>query len=374
MLPPLSPASSVSVPRASPLVRYTLLVYVALVIYGSLFPWRDWRNLGVPAFAFVDAVFPQYWSWREIAANLVAYWPLGLLTVWAMRPWCRGLLALIIAAVASSALSFSIEAAQVFMPGRVSSNVDWYANSLGGLLGAICACVWAIKVVDEGALLKLRLRWFDARASAGLLIIGLWILAQAAPQSLLFATGDLSRWLGDWVNQGLDILDLTGWPTPEQHVHAETAATAAAILVASLFLARQTRASAPRTVLVLMLVLGALGAKWVAYSLLLPSSAANSWLTPGALSGLLLGGLMSMALVHSPSRVLRPLFFAALSVQLLIVNFWPRNIYLRPDTYGVPVADWLHLSALLQTLSCLWPVLALLSMLRRNHSNRVHKA
>ena len=60
-----------------PLPRYLALAYAALVIYASLHPFAGWRDLGVPAFAFLEAGWPRYWTAFDLATNIVAYVPLG---------------------------------------------------------------------------------------------------------------------------------------------------------------------------------------------------------------------------------------------------------------------------------------------------------
>lgn len=365
-----APASLPDARSGSPFARYGLLCYAALLIYGSLFPWTGWRDLGVPALAFVSAAFPQYWSWREIVANLLAYLPLGVLLVLSLRPLRHGAVISALAISTCSGLSFSLEAAQTFMPGRIASNVDWAVNTLGGCLGAWIGHRWAGGLIESGWLPRMRQRWFEPAASAALLWAGLWIVAQAAPQTFAFATGDATRWLGAWIGRGFDWFGLIWWPTPEQHVHAQVAAAAASVLGAALFLSLTAHKRAPRARLTLTLLAAAVGFKTGVYGLLVPG-AAWRWLTPGAISGLALGLLTALALVHAPRRVMGLLCVAALIVQMLIVNLWPTNVYFAFDDEGLGGSGWLHLTALLQTLSCLWPLGALFWLLRRADSRRV---
>jgi VanZ family protein len=56
-----------------------------LISYASLYPFANWRDLGVPPLAFVDAAWPRYWTVFDLAVNILAYLPLGFLLALALR-------------------------------------------------------------------------------------------------------------------------------------------------------------------------------------------------------------------------------------------------------------------------------------------------
>ena len=46
--------------RPSVLARQALLLYAALIVYGSWYPFSGWRSLGLAPFAFLFDPMPQY--------------------------------------------------------------------------------------------------------------------------------------------------------------------------------------------------------------------------------------------------------------------------------------------------------------------------
>src|SRR5262245_62125198 len=110
--------------RASLLARLAFLAYTVIIVYASLTPWAGWRDLGVAAFASVTAPWPDRITRFDVIVNVLGYLPFGLLAVLALYPRVRGVGAILIALLAGTLLSGSIEAIQTFLPRRVSSNVD----------------------------------------------------------------------------------------------------------------------------------------------------------------------------------------------------------------------------------------------------------
>ena len=55
------------------------LTYALLVAYASLYPFSDWRFQGISPWAFLTAALPRYWTFFDVATNLIGYGPLGFL-------------------------------------------------------------------------------------------------------------------------------------------------------------------------------------------------------------------------------------------------------------------------------------------------------
>jgi VanZ family protein len=67
---------------ASPLA----LIYAVLIVYASLYPFADWRDQGIEAWAFLLAPRPRYWTAFDVAVNVAGYVPFGgLLALSALR-------------------------------------------------------------------------------------------------------------------------------------------------------------------------------------------------------------------------------------------------------------------------------------------------
>ncbi len=179
--------------RSSPLARYLLLSYALLVIYASLHPFSGWTALGVDPFSFVTAPRPRYVLRLDIFANILGYAPLGFLAVLALYPDWRGAKAVAAAGAAAVVLSFVLEALQSYLPSRNPSNLDFAANSAGGIAGALLAAFEAERLLAARGLKALRYRIFrhGRRVDLGLVLLALWLLMQLDPQSLLFGAGDL---------------------------------------------------------------------------------------------------------------------------------------------------------------------------------------
>ena len=103
---PVSERGSPDNGRASPLARYLLAAWLLLVLYASLHPLSGWQDRGAAAWAFLDAPLPRYITGFDIAANFLAYMPLGLLAVMALHPRLRGPVAVILATLAGAALTW----------------------------------------------------------------------------------------------------------------------------------------------------------------------------------------------------------------------------------------------------------------------------
>jgi VanZ family protein len=129
--------------------RYGLAVAVMLLIaYGSLYPFRFH---GTGTFSTDLAHFLA--SWREapqsrgdVLANLLLYIPLGLTVTLALSQGNRGwgvprYVAALLAILAGTALSLSIELAQFYDTSRVSAFSDFALNVVGSLIGAVVALV-----------------------------------------------------------------------------------------------------------------------------------------------------------------------------------------------------------------------------------------
>jgi len=61
------------------------LLYGALIVFASLFPFSGWRAQGVAPWAFLLAPLPPpYWTKFDVFTNLLGYAPLGFLLALAL--------------------------------------------------------------------------------------------------------------------------------------------------------------------------------------------------------------------------------------------------------------------------------------------------
>lgn len=354
--------------RTSITARWALLAYALVIIYASLHPFSGWVDSGVAPWAYVNAPWPRYWTWFDLVTNGVAYIPLGALLAWALYPrWCHAW-AWVVATLAAAFLSALLEGLQTYLPYRISSNVDWLCNILGGFVGAVIGSMTASPFIDKGRLREWRLRWFEREASAGLVLVAAWFAAQLHPQALAFGTGEIvapfQRLWAEVSNQ--PVMPWISTPlSVEQHWMAETLAATSAFGGAALFFVTLMRPLAPRVRLLLAFGLGAVLMKSLGAAALVDIEAVGAWLTPGAQMGAALGSILALAGCFTPYRVQRALAILGLVAGLIIVNALPDNPYYTASLAQWQQGAWVNFNGLLNMLAMTWPLMALVYMWRR---------
>ena len=334
VIPPASIAPRPAAQRAGPpapqrrsqLARSSLVVYVVLLIYGSLSPWTGWRALGVSPLAFLAAPWPAYVTGFDLSLNVLAYLPLGLLLALALHPHPRGLPAVLAATAAAACFSVLIETVQNYLPARIASNLDVLTNVGGAALGALAGAMLAPALIDDRRLQRARRLWFRPHSAALLLLAALWPLAQIHPGPMLFGNGELDRGL---VSAVLAMLDLA-LPVFDagQFAAAEALVTACGMLAAGASLTAAMKPRAPRLRMLLALLAAALAARSVAYGHQFGPERAFAWLTPGAIAGLAVGWLaVTAAAATASARTAAALATAASLLLVAAVNIVPPNPY-----------------------------------------------
>lgn len=344
--------------RESPssLARYLFIAYALLVIYASLHPFSGWIDPGVPPLAFLTAPLPRYLTAFDLTANVVGYLPFGFLAVLALYPGVRGGPAAGIAFSAGLALSLSVEALQTYLPSRFPSNVDVASNSLGALLGAVIAIMTTRLLLRDAGIQALRYRLFrdGGRVDLGLVLLGLWLLSQLNPETLLFGNGDLR---GLFQNAG-------GQHHPaEVFIRTEAAVAAANTLAVSLFATTLMKREQPLRAVILAMLITALCVRSFAHGLLFSAQDVFLWVTPGALFGIAAGTLAGViaASFSLPLRI--ALAGLALMVATAVVNLAPENPYLAAILAGWRQGHFLNFTGVTRVVSALWPFAALAYLL-----------
>ncbi|WP_144144083.1 VanZ family protein [Paraburkholderia sp. BCC1884] len=358
--------------RPSALARQALLLYTALIVYGSWYPFSGWRSLGLAPFAYLFDPMPQYLTAFDVVTNVLGYMPFGALVVLAVYPRWRGTLAVALAFLLGGLLSGVMEAVQTYLPTRVASNLDLAANALGALLGAAIMSPATGALLDRGLLRRWRLLWFERGRAALVCLVGLWPVATMYPAPRLFGLGNWPRAL--WLRFDSTTQDaLLAWTPSAWHVSAWPALLAprlpdevwealitmlnlcAALMLASL----PVRRHAPRVRLLLLFVVSTLCVKVGATFLQSQSGLAFDWATPGALAGLVCGTLLALLTLRARRKWRAALAACALTASLVLVNLLPVNPY-----FDAVLADWrqgryLHFNGLAHWLAWIWPYAAL---------------
>ena len=357
--------------KPSSFLRTALFVYVFLIVYASLYPLTGWRLPGESHFSFLFESFPRYWTWFDIFVNIFAYIPLGFILVTAVSPLLRGSKAFLFALFAGSLLSLAMESLQVFLPGRVPSNIDLLTNAGGTFIGAMAGVIFAPLIFRDDKVHHLVRSWLHFGSSRVLIIPALWPLAQIYPQNYLFGHGQIlphfSQWLSSiLVTPGGQPFMLTGnlQLTAEQYWLSETIITSTGMAGAILLLLCLLGQDAPRVTLALALFSTSIVTKIFAMALLFEPSNAFVWVTPGAVGGILTGILVIAGLVFVPAVIQRRMAIVMLLVSLITVNILPDNQYFLSTLRMWSQGKFLNFNGAAYFLACVWPYLALWFLLR----------
>jgi VanZ family protein len=329
------------------------LAYLLIVVYASVQPFHGWRMPPPEIARFLAAPWPRYITSEDIFVNLAAYAPLGfLLSIGAGARYGagRGVLA---ATFCAAVVSLALEAVQVFLPSRIASNVDLLTNSVGALMGAMAAPLFAPTHILGGKLHALRHRLFHdgMAADVGLVIICLWPLTQFHPTAQLFGAGAVRASFN---------LPAYSTYTPALALTGEATVTFLNLLGVGLMVSVLLRDHERRMLLIGLVAGATLVLKAVSAAALNKGGAPLTWLTPGVTIGLL-GGWV---LLYGATRLTRTvqLALAALCIALatIAINLAPDNPYhsVAARLIAGGQSHFLNFSGIVRALSELWPLLA----------------
>lgn len=159
-------------------MKRLLLLVIALIAYGSLYPWHfEWSRNTQGTWDTLLAGWPERvdrFVLRDVTVNVLLYFPLGLAAFLAVAHRHSRALAATLALLLGAALSTGIEIVQVYVPGRTSSLLDIVTNVAGALVGISAGLVLQARI--EALLLRPRRL---ARAAA--LLLCAWAIFQFYP-------------------------------------------------------------------------------------------------------------------------------------------------------------------------------------------------
>jgi VanZ family protein len=129
--------------RAKSVAPWLLLAVIALIAYGSLYPFNFKADAvhGGPLGALKQLTWARA-GLGDRVSNVLLYMPLGFcLYLWAVRGMRRWI-AIVLAIAIGASLSLCIEVAQVYISPRVPSFIDVTLNTIGSALGALGGLAW----------------------------------------------------------------------------------------------------------------------------------------------------------------------------------------------------------------------------------------
>ena len=142
-----------------------LLLYLAAILYLSLYPWTFVPNPGPRTLVWVSLDSRR--TILDAFLNVVFYMPLGAAAFVLLR---RGVAAVIVALAFGMLVSFTVEWTQLSIPTRSGNLTDLSSNSAGTLLGI------AVVILATSPPMASRLRVLH---SPSVLLLGLWAVWQA---------------------------------------------------------------------------------------------------------------------------------------------------------------------------------------------------
>ena len=348
-------------------------LYVALIVYASLYPFTGWRVPGHSPLAFLVAPWWRWWSLSDAIFNLLGYMPLGaLIFVAAVRSDVPTLRAFGYAVAAGSLLSLGMETLQNFLAKRIASNVDLGLNALGTLLGAGFAAA-AHRFGGVARWEVMRARWFIRRSAGGLALLLLWPVALLFPTSLPFGLGQVLSRVRDALTVLLEDTPAAGWT--EGWGGASTPAPLGPfgelVLVALGLLAPCTVAlaiavpGARRVVLVLGAVVLGVGVTTLSIALNFGPDHALAWITPQVVQAVALGTAAGTLLSLAPRRVIAALGLMVLTALVMLVARAPADPYYAQSLQAWEQGRFIRFHGAAQWVGWIWPYAAIAYLLSR---------
>lgn len=339
-----------------------LAAWLAAVVYATLYPWSGWRTPGRWMFSFLSEPWPRWWTGFDLAVNVAAYLPIGLLlSVWLARRLSVPMgFAAVLAAAAAAGLSLALECAQALLPARVPSRMDLLANAAGGAAGALLAASIGRRRIEQWPQWARDTLPLAPGSTPGLLLLSAWLVAQLYPQPLVFVTGDLVSLAATAPGEPAHPW-LAAWLLPhELEPFAEAAGVSTTVLALGL-MARDLLRTGARgaAVAVAAPIVAAIGIKSVASVAYLGETHALAWLNAGAQGGLLAGVVALLLLGWIGRRARLALAIAALAAATLLFNLAPANAYYLSMRSGWGGGAWTNFHGLLHALATTWPFAAI---------------
>jgi VanZ family protein len=163
--------------------RPILAIVVALILYGSLYPWEfharhyGHNPLWILLHTWPAGGFDRYLVW-DIVVNITLYLPLGIFGYLAVSARASRMVRILAPLALALALSASIEMLQLFDDARQCSGTDVVSNVAGAAAGMALGALYRVKLqrflaAQDAALLL--------RPSGALLLLSCWLGYQIFP-------------------------------------------------------------------------------------------------------------------------------------------------------------------------------------------------
>lgn len=340
------------------------MIYAALIVYASLYPFSGWRDQGLAPWAFMAAPLPQYWTRFDLIANVLGYVPMGFLLALALLRARWGWLAVLLASSGAALLSFTMESLQSYLPIRVASNLDFGLNATGGVVGALVAYVLeCFGAIDRWR--RFRARWFMQDSRGALILLALWPVGLLFPAPVAFGLGQVYERLEEALASLMQDTPFIEWlPLREMELQpllpgVELICVGLGALVPCLLGYTVIRGEGRRVLFTMSALLTGVLISALSAALTWGPAYAWAWVSRPVELGLLLGSFLALVAVFVPSRACVWLLLLALVVQVVLLNAAPESAYFAITLQSWEQGRFIHFNGLAQWVGWLWPYTAL---------------
>lgn len=371
-MPARFPASaSRAARRGQPTSAWPLALATAcVVVYASLYPFANWRDQGLSPLAFLWAPWPRYWTGFDVWTNLVGYGPLGFLLALSVLRGTQLRWPVTVATLAGASLSLVMEAAQIYLPARVPSRVDFLLNATGAWVGAGLAFL-----LERWGVLQrwsdFRARWFVPQARGALVLLALWPAALLFPASVPLGLGQVLERLEAALVSWFEGTPFLAW-LPVRDVELQPLVPGGVVICVALgalvplllgysIIARLRQ----RLLFWLLLMVLAVGGTALSSALSFGPERAWAWLDEPVRFGLLGALLLGLVTLKLPLRAAAALGLLAVALQLALLNQAPADPYFEQTRQVWEQGRFVRFNGLTQWLGWLWPFAALAYWLLR---------
>ncbi|MDD5384682.1 MAG: VanZ family protein [Gallionella sp.] len=332
--------------------------YALFIVYASLSPFSGWREQGLDFIEVLAAPLLLTYTAFDAVINLLSYLPFGLLAGLALHARFGAAASVIFGLCLGVSLSAGMEYLQMYLPTRISSNMDLLSNSAGTLIGALLA----VSVVSWTWLFTRLTRWRSGlfnqgkEMDFGLALLALWMFGQINPSLPMLGNVFISEVAHrpfaalppapfDWWESGAVTLNL--------------------LMLGTLLL---TLLRVPRNaVIALPVILSVVAlAKFVTAAVLLKSWALLLWINSEAVLGMLFGMVLLFAVLSLPRSTAIVSGAAVALAYFTVVNFVFGN---NTPAAAMSIYHWhyghlLNYNGLAQTIALVFPLLLLFHLWR----------
>jgi len=337
-------------------------MYIALVVYASLYPFANWRDQGIAPWSFMAAPLPRYWSVFDVALNWVGYVPLGaLLALLILRSSYRGA-PVLVAILFAGALSCLMEALQSYLPQRVASREDWLLNTIGAATGAVLVLTLA-RVGWLAWWDAWQRRWLAPQSRGVLALLLAWPAALLFPAAVPFGMGQIWNRLSEFVALLL----------PEGLIASAPGATAGAVLAPGVELICMAlgllvpillgycvvQSMRHRVILLGILLIVGFAATGLSAALSWGPAHTWAWLSPTTGAGAALAVALALSLARTSERISASLALLALGLSVGLLNQAPDSPYFAQTLQAWEQGRFIRFHGFAQWLGWVWPYAAM---------------